>query len=124
MTRLRIFLSRLRGVGRSRQGDRDLDDEISSHLAEATEEYVRQGLSPEEARRAAQRSFGGVTQTKEVYREVGSFVWLEDLERDLRHAVRTLRKSPAFTTAAAATLPLAPLASFRLKPEATRLWLV
>ncbi len=107
MTRLRIFLFRLRALVRSRQMDREIDDEIASHLAEATEEYVRQGLSPEEARRAAQRSFGGVTQTKEVYREVRSFMWLEDLARDVRHALRTLRKSPAFTTAAAATLALA-----------------
>ena len=87
--------------------DREIDDEIASHLAEATEEYVQQGLSPEEARRAAQRSFGGVTQTKEVYRQVRSFMWLEDLPRDVRYAFRTLRKSPAFTTAAAATLALA-----------------
>ena len=56
---------------------------------------------------AAQRSFGGVPQTKEVYRQVSSFMWLEDLARDVRHALRTLRKSPAFTTAAAATLALA-----------------
>ena len=87
--------------------DREIEDEITSHLAEATEEYVRQGLSPEEARWAARRSFGGVTQTKEVYRHVRSFVWLEDLARDVRHALRTLRKSPAFTMAAAATLALA-----------------
>ena len=107
MTRLRIFLFRLSALVRSRQMDREIEDEITSHLAEATEEYVQQGLSPEEARRAAQRSFGGVTQTKEVYREVRSFMWLEDLARDLRHALRTLRKSPAFATAAAATLALA-----------------
>ena len=107
MTRLRIFLFRLWALVRSRQMDRDIDDEIASHLAEATEEYVRQGLSPEEARRAAQRSFGGVTQTKEMYRQVRSFMWLEDLARDLRYALRTLRRSPAFTTAAAATLALA-----------------
>jgi putative ABC transport system permease protein len=87
--------------------DREIDDEISSHLAEATEEYVKQGLSPEKARWAVQRSFGGVTQTKEVYREVRSFMLLEDLARDVRHALRALRKSPAFTTAAAATLALA-----------------
>ena len=107
MTRLRVFLFRLRALVRSRQMEREIDDEIASHLAEATEEYVRQGLSPEEARRAAQRSFGGVTQTREVYRQVGSFMWLEDLARDLRHALRTLRRSPAFTAAAVATLALA-----------------
>jgi predicted permease len=107
MTRLRVFLFRLRALVRARQMDREIDDEIASHLAEAAEEYVQQGLSPEEARLAAQRSFGGVTQTKEVYRQVGSFIWLEDLARDVRHAFRTLRKSPAFTTAAATTLALA-----------------
>ena len=106
MTRLRIFLSRLWALVRSRQMDRDIDDEIASHLAEATDEYIRQGLSPEDARRAARRSFGGVTQTKEVYREVRSFMWLDDLTRDLRHALRTLRRAPAFTAAALLTLAL------------------
>jgi putative ABC transport system permease protein len=87
--------------------DREIDDEIASHLGEATEEYIQQGLSPEEARLAARRSFGGVTQTRDVHRQVRSFMWLEDLARDLRHGFRTLRRSPAFTTAAAATLALA-----------------
>jgi putative ABC transport system permease protein len=107
MRRLRVFLSRLSALPRSRRMDREIDDEITSHLAEAAEEYVRQGMSPEEARFAAQRSFGGVTQTKEAYRRVGSFAWLEDVARDLRHAFRTLRKSPAFTITAVTTLALA-----------------
>jgi hypothetical protein len=48
--------------------ERDLDHEIASHLAEATDEYIQQGLAPEEAHRAARRSFGGVTQAKEGVR--------------------------------------------------------
>ena len=107
MTRLRILLFRLSALVRSRHMDREIDDEITSHLAEATEEYVQQGLSPEEARQAAQRRFGGVTQTKEVYREVRSVMWLEEVPRDVRYALRTLRKSPTFTMTAAATLALA-----------------
>jgi putative ABC transport system permease protein len=107
MTRLRTFLFRVRALVRSRQMDRELDDEITSHLAEATEEYIQQGLSPEEARRAARRRFGGVPQAKEVYRQARSFMWLEELSRDLRYAVRTLRKSPTFTTTAAVSLALA-----------------
>lgn len=107
MTRLCIFLRRLSALVRSRQMDREIDDEIASHLAEATEEYVRQGLSPEEARWAAQRSFGGIAQTREVYRDVRSVVWLEDAARDVRYAFRSLRRSPAFAAAAAATLALA-----------------
>ena len=106
MTRLRIFLSRLWSLVRSRQMDREIDDEITSHLAEATDEYIEQGLSPEEARRAALRRFGGVTQTKEIYRHVRSFMSLDDLVRDLRHTVRTLRRSPGFTMVTVVTLAL------------------
>src|SRR6185436_10753094 len=90
VTRLRVLLSRLRSLGRPGSGDRDLDDEIAGHLAEAADEYVRQGLSPEEAYRAARRDFGGVTQTKEVYREIRSFGWLEATGRDVRFAARML----------------------------------
>ncbi|HXW07816.1 MAG TPA: ABC transporter permease [Vicinamibacterales bacterium] len=107
MTRLRIFLFRLRALVRSQQMDREIDDEIASHLAEATDEYVLQGLSPDEARRAARRSFGGITQTREVYGQVRSFMWLEELSRDVRYACRTLRRNPAFTTTATGTLALA-----------------
>lgn len=49
MTALRVFLSRLQALVRPAPRDRDLDDEVASHLAEATDEYIRQGLSSEGA---------------------------------------------------------------------------
>jgi putative ABC transport system permease protein len=104
VTRLRIFMSQLRALFQSRQMDRDIDDEIDSHLAEATDEYIRQGLSPEDARSAARRSFGGVMQAKEVHREVRSFMFLEELVRDLRFGARMITKDRWIMLAAIVTL--------------------
>ena len=106
MTRLRILLVRVWAVLRARQMDRDIDDEIASHFAEATDEYIRQGLSPDDALRAARRNFGGVTQVKEVHRDARSFMWLDDLRRDLRYALRMLGRAPASTAVALLTLAL------------------
>ena len=86
MNRLRIFLSRLRGLVRGRHLDRDLQEQINAHLEEAIDDYMQQGLSHEDARRAALRSFGGVAQMQEVHRDMRSFAWLEDARRDVRYA--------------------------------------
>lgn len=57
--------------------DRELSDEIRSHLAEATDEYVARGMSRQDAYYAALRDFGGVTQTAQVCRESRRFAWLD-----------------------------------------------
>lgn len=75
--------------------DRDLDDEVDAHLAEATADYVARGLSPEDARFAAMRDFGGVTQVKQVHREMRSFPLMNWL--DFKLGGRMLVKYPGLT---------------------------
>ena len=106
MRRLRVFLLRVHGLVRARQLDRDLHDEIAGHLEEATDEYVRHGYSPTEARLAALRSFGGVAHAQDSYRDARSFEWLDHLRRDTRQAVRMLRRSPGFAAVAILSLAL------------------
>jgi predicted permease len=106
VTRLRIWLARLRDALRTRQIDRDLRAEITAHLVEAADELVRAGKSPEEARLAALRSFGGVVRAEEASRDARSFLWLDCLRRETRHAVSALFRTPVFTTIAVLTLGL------------------
>ena len=106
MTWLRILLHRLRGLFLRRKLEQELEDEIRSHLDLQIADYQRQGMSLEEARRAARRSFGGVEQMKEAYRDKSRLRWVEDMWQDLRYAVRMLLKQPVFTLAAVLTLSL------------------
>jgi predicted permease len=103
---VRSWLARVAGVFAGQRGDRELDEELASHLAYHVDENLRRGMSPDEARRQALFATGGMAFAKEAYRDRRGVPFLHHLGQDFRYARRMMRRDPAFTAVTIVSLAL------------------
>ncbi len=102
----RIFLAKLRALFTPSKTSREFDDELQAHLQLLTGRFLRQGMSREEAFETARRQFGNTTLLRQRHRDLGSFLSLTSLWRDLRFAGRQLMRNPLLSSIAILSLAL------------------
>jgi predicted permease len=102
---MKVF-RKLRALFHKEKLDREMDEEMRFHLALRTAEHVKDGLSPEEARYAAQRKFGNVGLMAERGRDQRGGRWLENFAKDVRHGFRILARAPGFAATAVISLAI------------------
>ena len=100
------WLQRIRNLGKRDAVDAEIAAELQSHIDLAVEEAVRAGMSEDEARRAARLRFGNPAAVKETTMEADAALGIDGVWRDVRFAVRQLKRSPGFAVTVIATLAL------------------
>src|ERR1051325_7224403 len=106
MKHLRRIFVRLYQLFANSRVEAELAKEIGAHLTLLEDEYLRQGMTPEDARRAARLAYGGVEQAKQLHRDERGFEGLDRILQDTRYTFRQLIKSSGFTATAILMLAL------------------
>ena len=99
-------IARLLALLKKGRLDHDLDQEVRAHLELAERDATAAGMSPEQARLAARRAFGGIEQMKEEHRDSRSVRWIETVARDFRYGLASLLRDPGFAFVAIGVLAL------------------
>ena len=100
MPQVRAWFYRLLGLFLKNRREAEMAGEMQEHLDRLIERNVAAGISPNDARNAALREFGGVEQIKEMAREQRVWRWADDFLQDVRFGGRMLLRTPGFTTLA------------------------
>src|SRR2546423_3549868 len=106
IARLKLIHTYLHDLLRKKRIEQEMDEELRFHIQMRTQEILNRGLTPEEARREAERRFGNFEHIKDLCRDVRGGSMIETLIQDLRFGLRRMLKTPAFTAVAILSLAL------------------